>query len=165
MQLLRTTRRVYLSVCLSPLAILPFIANIFRQPTPENLWPYSIFFAECIFLLNFVNATSHSTFGTLSTKYIFFSLIKKIFLQTVVKIIFFLEFWDPLWQFVLVKSKKRSNFALIWCICTIEIYNMYRMLKNFFKLNSLQKKTNKTFCKYNTRFSTNYITYSTIQQN
>ena len=34
---LRTTLEVWLSVCLSPLAFLPFTQKIFRQPIAENL--------------------------------------------------------------------------------------------------------------------------------
>ena len=49
---LRTNR----GVCLSPLVFLPFTQKIFRQPIPENLWPYSMFFYGCTydFFLNLV---------------------------------------------------------------------------------------------------------------
>ena len=47
---LRTTRgspTVCPSVRPSLLAFLPFTQKLFRQPIPQNLWPYAIFFCGC----------------------------------------------------------------------------------------------------------------------
>ena len=82
-----------------PLAFLPFTQWISRQPIPENLWPYPIFFLRMplgFFLCKFIFTPTNSTFGTPSTNNFF---IKKIFLKPYLKWLlditnFFLEFWD-----------------------------------------------------------------------
>ena len=38
---------VCMSVCMSLLAFLPFTQKIFKQPIPQNLWSYAIFFCGC----------------------------------------------------------------------------------------------------------------------
>ena len=81
-------------------AFLPFTQNIFRQPIPENLWLHPTFFADAPMKF-FFNLALLPLQHFWDTQYkIFFSLIKKIFLQTLVELTFryhkfFLEFSDP----------------------------------------------------------------------
>ena len=84
-----STKNYCVSLKVSPkLIFLTFTQKIFRQPLPENLRLYSIFLLRMPLWKNENSFTpSHITFGTPSKNY-FFALIKKIFLQTLVKIIF-----------------------------------------------------------------------------
>ena len=74
---LRTTRGslyvcmyVCMSVCMSLLAFLPFTQKIFKQPIPQNLWSYAIFFCGCPYeKKNFKNFVYEGVQHFLDTKY------------------------------------------------------------------------------------------------
>ena len=70
---LRTTRgslSVCLYVCMSLLAFLPFTQKIFKQPIPQNLWSYAIFFCGCPYeKKNFKNLVYEGVQHFLDTRY------------------------------------------------------------------------------------------------
>ena len=77
-------------VCMCPLAFLPFTQKIFRQPIPHNLCSYAIIFCGCPYEKKnqkFRVRGCTALFGH-QVQNNFFALIKKIFLQTLVEIIF-----------------------------------------------------------------------------
>ena len=80
-----------MSVRPSLLAFLPFTKKIFGQPLPQNLRSYAIFFCRCPYekkkFQKFCVRRCTALFGH-QVQNNFFALIKKIFLQTLVEIIF-----------------------------------------------------------------------------
>ena len=97
---LRTTRgNPYVRPYARPslLAFLPFTQKIFRQPIPQNLWSYAIFFCGCPYEKKIQKFSVRGGTGLFGHQV---ALIKKIFLQTLVEIIVryhknFLGFWEP----------------------------------------------------------------------